>query len=256
MYSWHTDQIRTVARLTVGDLAVEFLQTLQDRTILEDQTLMLECVVNLTDKPISWYFNDQQIQPGTKYDINREKNKLRLVVKNITIDNEGQYTCRVVDVKTQCKILVDKEHVRFTERLTDVGTKEGDGAKFQCSVSKLTYVKAKRDIDFKWLHNGKLVEENQDKKYLTEFDKTTKTLKLTINDVRDEDVGIITCCADDVTTIGKLNVEEIPINFIRKPEDQILTELLNICLFECELNRAGIQVKWFHNKKRIRLSKR
>jgi hypothetical protein len=130
-----TDQIRTVANLTIGDLDVEFSQTLQDRTILEDQTLILECIVNRTDKPISWLFNDQQIQSGTKYDISREKNKLRLVVKNVTSDNEGQYTCRVADVKTQCKVIVDEEKVRFTERLTDVGTKEGDSAKYQCVAS-------------------------------------------------------------------------------------------------------------------------
>jgi hypothetical protein len=246
-----TDQIRTVANLTIGDLDVEFSQTLQDRTILEDQTLILECIVNRTDKPISWLFNDQQIQSGTKYDISREKNKLRLVVKNVTSDNEGQYTCRVADVKTQCKVIVDEEKVRFTERLTDVGTKEGDSAKYQCVASKVIYVKSKRDVDFKWLHNGKIIDEKDEKKYQTEFDKTTKTLKLTINDVRNEDIGIITCQADDVTTIGKLNVEEIPIYFVRKPEDQILTELPNICLFECELNRAGIQVKWLHNKKEL-----
>ena len=245
------DQTRTVANLTVGDLEIEFLHTLQDRTILEDQTLTLECVVNRTDKPISWHFNDQQIQSGTKYDISREKNKLRLVVKNVTIDNEGQYSCHVADVKTKCKVIVDEDKVRFTERLTDVGTKEGDSATYQCSVSKLTYTKAKRDIDFKWLHNGTIIDSNDTKKYLTEFDKATKTLKLTINDVRNEDVGLITCQADDVTTVGKLNVEEIPIFFVRKPEDQILTELPSICLFECELNRSGIQVKWLHNKKEL-----
>jgi titin len=122
-------------------------------------------------------------------------------------------------------------------------------------VSKLSYIKAKRDIDFKWLHNGKLIEETEEKKYLIEFDKPSKILKLTINDVRNEDVGIITCQADDVTTIGRLNVEEVPIFFVRKPEDQILTELPNICLFECELNRAGIQVKWLHNKKELDYSK-
>ncbi|UJR23285.1 hypothetical protein I4U23_026301 [Adineta vaga] len=246
-----SEQVRTVANLVIGDLNVEFSQTLQDRTILEDQTLILECVVNRTDKPIAWFFNDQQIQSGTKYDIGREKNKLRLVIKNVTIENEGQYTCRVADVKTQCKVIVDEEKVRFVERLTDVGTKEGESAKFQCSVSKLTYVKAKRDVDFKWLLNGKIVEETDDKKYSIEFDKPNKILKLTINDVRNEDVGIITCQADDVTTIGRLNVEEIPIYFVRKPEDQILTELPNICIFECELNRAGIQVKWLHNKKEL-----
>lgn len=250
-----TEKVRTVANLTVGDLDVEFSQTLQDRTILEDQTLILECIVNRTDKPIAWFFNDQQIQSGTKYDINREKNKLRLIVKNVTNDNEGQYTCRVADVKTQCKVIVDEEKVRFTERLTDVGSKEGDSAKFQCSVSKLIYIKSKRDVDFKWLHNGKLIEETDDKKYQIEFDKSTKTLKLTVNDVRNEDVGLITCQADDVTTVGKLLVEEIPIFFVRKPEDQILTELPNICLFECELNRPGVQLKWVHNKKELDFQK-
>lgn len=252
-----SDDIRTVANLTIGDLEVEFSQTLQDRTVLEDQTLTLECVVNRTDKPIAWFFNEQKIESGSKYDISREKNKLRLVVKNVTIDNEGQYTCRVADVKTQCKVIVDEEKVRFTERLTDVGTKEGESAKFQCSASKLTYVKAKRDIDFKWLHNGKVIDEtttvddDNNKKYQIEFDKSSKILKLTINDVRNEDVGIITCQADDVTTVGKLLVEEIPIFFVRKPEDQILTELPNICLFECELNRPGVHIKWLHNKKEL-----
>ncbi|CAF3389468.1 unnamed protein product [Rotaria socialis] len=247
-----TDKIRTGANLTVGDLEVQFLQTLQDRTVLEDQNLVLECIVNRTDKPISWFFNDQEIHPGTNYDINREKNKLRLVVKNVTMNNEGQYSCRVADVKTQCHVIVDEDTVRFIERLTDVGAKEGDSVTFQCSPSKLTYVKSKRDINFKWLHNGKAIDENQDKdKYKTEFDKTNKILKLTVNDIRNEDIGIITCQADEVTTIGKVVVEEVPINFVRKPEDQILTELPNICLFECELNRPGVQIKWLHNKKQL-----
>lgn len=246
-----SEEIRTSAKLAVGDLEVEFLQTLTDKTVLEDQTLVLECVINRTDKPIQWFFNDQAIQSGSKYEINREKNKLRLVIKNMTIDNEGEYSCRVAEVKTQCKVIVDEEKVRFTERLTDVGCKEGESATFQCTVSKLTYVKAKRDIDFKWLFNGKVIEGDDTKKHVVEFDKTTKVLKLTINDVRNEDVGLITCQADDVTTIGRLAVDEVPIYFVRKPDDQILTELPNICLFECELNRPGIQVKWLHNKKEL-----
>ena len=246
-----SDQIRTVANLVVGDLNVEFIHTLQDRTILEDQTLVLDCVVNRTDKSINWFFNNQPIQAGTKYDINREKNKLRLVVKNMTLENEGEYMCRVGDVQTKCKVIVDEEKVRFVERLTDFGCKEGEPAIFQCTPSKLNYVKVKRDIDFKWLFNGKLIEQDEQKKFIIESDPTTKVQKLTINDVRNEDIGLITCQADDVTTIGRLAVEETPIYFVRKPEDQILTELPNICLFECELNRPGIQVKWLHNKKEL-----
>ncbi|CAF0907895.1 unnamed protein product, partial [Didymodactylos carnosus] len=238
---------KTVANVIVGDLSVEFTQSLTDKTVLEDQTLTLDCTVNRTDKPYQWYFNDQQIHSGEKFELTKEKNKLKLIVKNAQIQDEGQYSCKVGDVSTRCKVVVDEEKVRFTERLTDVGTKEGEKAVFQCAVSKMAYVKAKRSVDIKWLHNQKPIENNE--KYVLETNENV--LKLTVNDVKTDDVGIISCFADDVTTMGKLLVEETPIFFVRKLQDQIVTEIPGMCIFECELNRPGVSVKWLYDKKEL-----
>ncbi|CAF3582349.1 unnamed protein product [Rotaria sp. Silwood1] len=50
------DKTRIVANFIVGRLEIELLQTFQDCTILENQTLILECIVNRTDKSISGLF--------------------------------------------------------------------------------------------------------------------------------------------------------------------------------------------------------
>ena len=76
--------------------------------------------------------------------------------------------------------------------------------------------------------------------------------KLIIKSVKPEDHGEVKFqVRHDLYSTASLVVEEEPIIFVKKLEDLTCTEIPGTVKFECELNKANVDVSWFKDGKPI-----
>ena len=260
--------IRAEANLTVNEIPFVFKRPLEDQRAKEGQSCVFECTLNrapTADKPVKWFVNGKLITKDDiksgKYTVTQEKTRLQLKVNNLDLanDNACEITCQVGDKtksSTKAKLNVDEEDIKFVERLVDTGAKENSPAQFVCKLSKLKYVtRPNQDLNIKWFLKGKEIDvKATDEKCRFSFEQIDTCLTLKISSVHAEDAGEIKCQVNgDNYTAANLVVEEEPVVFVKKLEDVTCDVLPGKACFECELNKAFVNVKWFKNGKEISL---
>ena len=66
----------------------------------------LSCEITKTDGIIHWLKNGRVIRPGPKYEMSVEKYLAKLVIKNATIRDSGDYCCETEGVASRAKLEV------------------------------------------------------------------------------------------------------------------------------------------------------
>ena len=64
----------------------------------------LNCEITKPEVTIRWLKNGHPIKQGLKYEMNVEKNLARLVIKNTTIKDSGEYCCEAEGVASRAKL--------------------------------------------------------------------------------------------------------------------------------------------------------
>lgn len=64
----------------------------------------LSCEITKPEATIRWLKNGQLIRQSPKYEMSVEKNLARLVIKNTTIRDSGEYCCEAEGVATRAKL--------------------------------------------------------------------------------------------------------------------------------------------------------
>uniref|UniRef100_A0AAY5K7F1 non-specific serine/threonine protein kinase n=1 Tax=Esox lucius TaxID=8010 RepID=A0AAY5K7F1_ESOLU len=93
---------QTDARLHVNEPPVEFTKPLEDQTVEEEATAILECEVSRENAEVLWFQDSQEIRKTKKYDIVAEGCKRRLIIHGCTLDDSKTYTCDASEFKTSC----------------------------------------------------------------------------------------------------------------------------------------------------------
>lgn len=66
----------------------------------------LTCEITKTDVTIRWMKNGHLIRPSAKYAMSVEKKLAKLVIKNTTIRDSGEYCCEAEGVASRAKLEV------------------------------------------------------------------------------------------------------------------------------------------------------
>lgn len=64
----------------------------------------LSCEITKPEVTIRWLKNGHLIRPSPKYEMSVEKNLARLVIKNTTIRDSGEYCCEAEGVASRAKL--------------------------------------------------------------------------------------------------------------------------------------------------------
>lgn len=90
-----------------ADTPVYFVKTLEDLEALEgDNSVQLDVTLSKPDVHVDWHFDDVQLQPSEKYEFVISDADRSLLVYDINLDDEGEYSCRVGDTSTTAFVAV------------------------------------------------------------------------------------------------------------------------------------------------------
>ena len=88
--------------------SVAFTAPLKDATVPEDQSVVLECEVSKPDVKPQWFKDGKEIKPDKKKGITTKTDgrKLSLTIPAALAADTGEYSVKVGDEVTECKLTV------------------------------------------------------------------------------------------------------------------------------------------------------
>ncbi|XP_052332722.1 obscurin-like isoform X10 [Oncorhynchus keta] len=227
------EKASSTAKLTVKGKTQSVSRELQSVSVVSGEDAVFTCEVTQTSTSVQWAKDGKDIRKSEKYNISKEERVMKLTVRNVTVQDSGEYSCEVIGGATTKAKLVIKEPVhKFTKELKDSEAEEKGSVTLQCETaqpaSKATW--SKGGIELK---AGGRCEMTQKETVLT----------LTIKQLEEKDSGTYTCDVGTAKMTAKVTVKAQPVTFKHKLESQKAEEGGSVTL-HCELSKPGVHVEW------------
>uniref|UniRef100_A0AC11DT69 Obscurin, cytoskeletal calmodulin and titin-interacting RhoGEF n=1 Tax=Ovis aries TaxID=9940 RepID=A0AC11DT69_SHEEP len=239
-------KVTASAHLVVKGKPVVFLKALDDVSVEERGTLALQCEVSDHQAHVVWRKDGVELGPSDKYDFLHSAGMRGLVVRSLTRDDAGLYTCDVGTDETRAHVSVHELHVGITKRLKTVEVLEGESCSFECILShENTGDVAEWTVSGKTVgSSGRFCATRQGRKYT-----------LAIRDAVPSDAGEVVFSVRGLTSKASLIVKERSADIMKPLEDQ-QAMLGEDVVLKCELSREGTPVRWLKDGKAIRKSQK
>lgn len=229
---------------------LEIIKNLESVEVPESYAGEFECELSREDAEGTWYFENKEITPGTKYVTYSRRGRHSLCVKDVKKEDQGKYTFKVGDLKTsaslkmKCKLTYMMYRYHFTcanfaclilwrnvaydwsyftsfhppvrpvtliQGLSDLTVCEGDIAQLEVRFSQ-------ENVEGTWMKNGQPISAT-DRIHIV-IDKLVH--KLLIENATKDDAGTYSfnVPAHFISTTGKLTVQSkvLPGNLFVKPK--------------------------------------
>ncbi|KAI8485775.1 hypothetical protein Bbelb_364850, partial [Branchiostoma belcheri] len=180
-----------------------------------------------------WYKDGQEISMGDKYQQQVMRKCLMLVVRNVTLQDAGQYTCQVEKATSSATLTVTGLPLEVKKPLQNMEAMETGAVTFEIELSQ-------DDLEHQWFHNG-VALANSDRVQI----KLHRHFfyRLTLKDLAFEDAGEYKFKCRDVTVTAQLVVTERPLEVTRSLQPVTCYET-ETASFEVEISHEGIEVQW------------
>ena len=185
VYSCQVGKQKSSAKLTVEQPAVDFIRRLPDVTLVPlntDATFVVE--LSPPDVPVKWFRKGKEIKPSDKYIITSEGGVRKLVVKNVTEEDQTEYTALAANVKSSSKLKIE---IIETPPKIIADTKEFKVRKGEDVILEVKYTARPQPTD-EWIVDGMLIQKS--KRITSKL--TESSASLTIRQVEEEDAGAYT----------------------------------------------------------------
>lgn len=89
---------------------MSIVKPLRDRTALEKHRVILECAVSSPRCSAAWYRGGEQLAPSERLDILVDGCSHKLVIQQVSAEDEGTYSIEVGEHTSRAKLLVEGEN--------------------------------------------------------------------------------------------------------------------------------------------------
>ncbi|XP_017322293.1 obscurin isoform X6 [Ictalurus punctatus] len=235
-YTCQTADDKMEFQVQIKESPLKFVVGLEPVSVVLGSTMTLSCQLNRAAGDVLWRHNGKEMKLGGRYVIRADGPQRLLTVSSVAHEDEGEYSCECKDDKTTAKVTTKAPRlVKFVSKLNNVVANEGKDAIFKCCVTPA-------DVSVRWLYNNVPVVSGP--KFTIAHGGTSHSL--TITAVTLEDVGEISVDAEGKVCKATLQVQKLPVMFVKKLENKTVQEQDTVEL-EVELSRPSTEVKWMKN---------
>lgn len=234
------DQV-TESSVTIKAIIPEFIRKLQDFEVKERETAVLEVEITSETADVSWHKDGEELtKANPKYVFEKQGTVRKLLIRDASVHDEGEYTCTVADKECTAEVTVVELPPEIITKMKDVTIAKGEKAMFEIELTK-------GDALVRWFKNK--VELKFSDHVQLSIDGKRQRLKI-YNAVM-EDAGIYECQVGEQNSKAKLTVEEPIVEFITKLPDVTLVSKNTDAFFTVKISKSDIPVKWFIKGKEI-----
>ncbi|XP_054458971.1 obscurin [Anoplopoma fimbria] len=220
--------------LFVKEKQVHIFRELLNVKAVPGEDAELSCEITKPEVTIRWLKNGHLIRQSPKYEMSVEKNLARLVIKNTTIRDSGDYCCEADGIASHAKLDIRELQHTFAIELRDTRAEEKGKVTLECETRR----PAKRVT---WLKG--MVELRSGRKYVIR--QKGVVLSLTITCLDNSDTDVYTCNVGTMQSRAQLTVHGEKVLILDELEDVECLEGDTVT-FRCRICPSDyIGVKWY-----------
>ncbi|KAE8290817.1 Obscurin [Larimichthys crocea] len=241
-----TFQVRKVKEsvtLEVKEKRAVFLKSLDDVIGEEKGMITLACEASKPRVSPTWRKEGKVLKAGPKYELLHTGKSLGLIIKDVTKEDAGDYSCDLGTEVSKAKVTVREIGIGITKWLKSAEVNEGETCSFECILSR------ESTDECSWTLNGQTIKNGG------RFKVTSKGRKymLSIQDVTPADAGEVVFNIKDLSSKTTLTVEG-KASSVSKGLQNVSVVQGEDALFTCEVTQASYTVKWAKESKAIKKS--
>uniref|UniRef100_A0A8C9UAX4 Obscurin n=1 Tax=Serinus canaria TaxID=9135 RepID=A0A8C9UAX4_SERCA len=207
-------------------------------SVSPSESLELVCEVSAAGGAVVWRKDQTEVKQDQRTTIVCQGTQRKLIIKKVTQQDQGSYTCETKDDRTTFQVKVRGEKMPGVPKekvQKEVKAALSENATLSCEV-------AQEKTEVKWYKDGKLITCS--KKFKVESEG--KSRRLVVGEVEKKDAGEYTCeAAAEDAFINKEKVQK-----------EVKAALSENATLSCEVAQEKTEVKWYKDGKLITCSKK
>ncbi|KAF1383754.1 hypothetical protein PFLUV_G00135120 [Perca fluviatilis] len=232
IYTCDVGTAKSMAKVTVNALPASFKEKLENQEKKQGETVTLCCKLSKPVDSIQWKKGSEILKAGEKYEMKLEETSCELKIRNLEVEDSGEYSCMCVDQKTSATVKVNALPPTYIQKLESQEAEEGESVTLHCELSK-------PGVPVEWKKGTQVLKSGE--KY--QMKQKASVNELLINKVVQQDSGDYSCVCGDQKTTASLNIKAQTVTFKQKLECQEAEEGESVTL-HCELSKPGVPVEW------------
>ncbi|KAM4551557.1 obscurin isoform 7-T7 [Odontesthes bonariensis] len=231
--------------LKVKEKRAVFLKSLDDVIGEEKGMITLACEASKPRVSPIWRKDSKVLKAGPKYELLHTGKSLGLIIKDVTKEDAGEYSCDLGTEVSKSKVTVREIGIGITKWLKSAEVNEGDACGFECILSRESKDECAWTVNGQTVANeGRFKISSQGRKYM-----------LTIKDVTPADSGEVVFSFKDLSSKATLTVEGKASSVSKGLENASAVQGED-AVFTCEVTQARSTVKWAMEGKAIKTSQK
>ncbi|XP_064848045.1 obscurin-like [Oncorhynchus masou masou] len=238
-------EIKEGVTLKVEEKRAVFLKSLDDVVGEVKGMITLACEASKPRVSPAWRKDGTLLTTGSKYEVLHTGKSLGLIIKDVTKEDAGEYSCDLGTELSKSKVTVRDLSIGITKQLKSVEAMEGETCSFQCILSR------ESTDECSWTLNGQTVANGG----RFQVSSTGRKYMLVIKDVTPADAGEVVFNIKNLYSKTTLAVEGKAQSVSRELQS-ISVVSGEDAVFICEVTQTRATVQWAKDGKDIRKSEK